>query len=85
MKVSVYNLAGEVVDNIEISDQVFSVPLNQAVVHQVMVSQRANARQGTASTKTRAEVSGSTGKLFRQKGTGLARAGSIWSPLNIIR
>ena len=81
MQVPVNNLTGEVVDHIEISDQVFGAPLNQAVVHQVMVSQQANARQGTASTKTRAEVSGSTGKLFRQKGTGLARAGSIRSPL----
>ena len=81
MQVPVYNLAGEVVDHIEISDQVFDVSLNQSVVHQVMVSQRANARQGTASTKTRGEVSGSTRKLFRQKGTGSARAGSIRSPL----
>jgi len=57
------------------------VPFNQAVVHQAMVRQRANIRQGTASTKTRGEVSGSTGKLFRQKGTGQARAGSRKSPL----
>ncbi|MFC1953011.1 50S ribosomal protein L4 [Chloroflexota bacterium] len=81
MKVSVINLAGEVVDQIEIDDLVFGVPFNQAVVHQAMVRQRANARQGTASTKTRGEVSGSTRKLFRQKGTGNARAGSIKSPL----
>jgi len=70
-----------VVDNIEISDRVFAVPLNEAVVHQVMVAQRANARQGSASTKTRGEVAGSTRKLFRQKGTGYARAGSKKSPL----
>ncbi|MFC1928399.1 50S ribosomal protein L4 [Chloroflexota bacterium] len=81
MQVSVYDSNGEVVDHIELSDQVFGVPLNQAVVHQVMVAQQANARQGTASTKTRSEVSGSTRKLFRQKGTGSARAGSIRSPL----
>ncbi len=81
MKVPVYNQAGEAVDNIELSDQVFGVPLNQAVVHQVMVAQQANARQGTASTKTRSEVAGSTRKLFHQKGTGKARAGSIKSPL----
>ncbi len=81
MQVPVYNIAGEVVDHIEISEQVFGVPFNQAVVHQAMVRQQANARQGTASTKTRGEVSGSTGKLFRQKGTGSARAGSIRSPL----
>ncbi len=81
MQVPVYNLAGEVVENIDISDEVFAVPFNQAVVHQAMVQQRANARQGTASTKTRSEVSGSTKKLFRQKGTGQARGGSRRSPL----
>ena len=81
MQVPVYNLVGEVVDHIEISEQVFAVPLNLAVVHQAMVRQQANARQGTASTKTRGEVTGSTRKLFRQKGTGQARAGGIRSPL----
>ena len=81
MQVPVYNLAGEVVENIDISDEVFAIPFNQAVVHQAMVQQRANARQGTASTKTRSEVSGSTMKLFRQKGTGQARGGSRRSPL----
>ncbi len=81
MQVPVYSLAGEVIEHIEISDQVFAVPFNQAVVHQAMVRQQANARQGTASTKTRGEVAGSTRKLFRQKGTGQARAGSIRSPL----
>ncbi len=81
MEVPVYNLAGEVIKHIEISDQVFAVPFNEAVVHQAVVRQRANARQGTASTKTRGEVSGSSRKLFRQKGTGLARAGGRKSPL----
>ncbi|MFQ6122171.1 MAG: 50S ribosomal protein L4 [Dehalococcoidales bacterium] len=81
MQVPVYNLTGEVVEHIEISDQVFAVPFNEVVVHQAMVRQQANARQGTASTKTRSEVSGSSGKLFRQKGTGFARAGSRRSPL----
>jgi large subunit ribosomal protein L4 len=81
MQVPVYNLAGEVVRQIEVSDHVFGVPFNEAVVHQVMVGQRANARQGTNSTKTRGEVTGSTRKLFRQKGTGSARAGSKKSPL----
>jgi large subunit ribosomal protein L4 len=74
-------MAGEVVKHIEISDDVFAVPFNQAVVHQAMVRQLANTRQGTATTKTRGEVSGSHQKLFRQKGTGLARAGSRRSPL----
>ncbi len=81
MKVPVYNLTGEVVKDIEISDAVFAVPFNQAVVHQAMVRQLANARQGTAATKTRGEVSGSTRKLFRQKGTGSARAGARKSPI----
>ncbi len=76
MEVPVYSLTRDVVKHIEISDDVFGVPLNQAVVHQAMVRQRANARQGTASTKTRSEVSGTTRKLFRQKGTGSARGGS---------
>ena len=81
MKIPVYSMAGEVVKHIEISDDVFAVPFNQAVVHQAMVRQLANTRQGTATTKTRGEVSGSHQKLFRQKGTGLARAGSRRSPL----
>lgn len=81
MQVPVYSLDGEVIKHIEVSDRVFAVPFNQAVVHQAMVRQQANARQGTASTKTRSEVSGSTRKLFRQKHTGFARAGSRRSPL----
>ena len=81
MQIPVYSLTGEVVEHIEISDQVFAVPFNEGVVHQAMVRQQANARQGTASTKTRGEVSGSSRKLFRQKGTGFARAGSRRSPL----
>jgi len=81
VRVPVYNLAGEVVKHIKVSDHVFAAPLNQAVVHQAMVRQQANARQGTASTKTRSEVSGSTRKLYRQKHTGSARAGSRRSPL----
>ena len=81
MQVPVYSITGEVVDQIELSDQVFAVPFNEAAVHQVMVAQRANQRQGTASTKGRSEVAGSSRKLFRQKGTGQARAGSRRSPL----
>lgn len=81
MQVPVYNIAGEEVDHIEISERVFAVPFNEAVVHQAVVRQQANARQGTASTKTRGEVTGSTRKLYMQKHTGRARAGSIKSPL----
>ncbi len=80
MQIPVYSLTGEVIDHIEISDQVFAVPFNEGVVHQVMVGQLANSRQGTASTKTRGEVQGSGRKLYRQKGTGEARAGSRRSP-----
>jgi large subunit ribosomal protein L4 len=81
VEVPVYSPSGQVVKNIEISDGVFAVPFNEAVVHQAVVRQQANARQGTASTKTRGEVAGSTRKLFRQKHTGMARAGSKKSPL----
>ena len=80
MQTQVFNLAGEVVGNIEISDTVFAVPFNEDVVHQAVLRQQANARQGTASTKTRGDVHGSTRKLYRQKGTGNARAGSRKSP-----
>jgi len=81
MQLPVYSLAGKVIKHIEVKDEVFAVPFNQAVVHQAMVRQRANTRQGTASTKTRSEVSGGGRKLFRQKHTGSARAGSRRSPL----
>jgi large subunit ribosomal protein L4 len=81
MQAPVYNLAGEVVTNIEISDKVFGVPFNESLVHQSVLRQQANARQGNASTKSRGNVSGSTKKLYAQKGTGSARAGSIKSPL----
>ena len=81
MEIPVYNLNGEMTKHTEISDYVFAAPFNQAVVHQVLLAQQANARQGTASTKTRSEVAGSSKKLFRQKHTGMARAGSRQSPL----
>lgn len=81
MDIAVYNLKGEVVKHIDISDDVFGVPLNEAVLHQAMVRQLANARQGTADTKDRGEVHGSNRKLFAQKHTGNARQGSSRSPL----
>jgi large subunit ribosomal protein L4 len=80
VQVPVYNVGGEVVKNIEISDAVFAVPFNEAVVHQALVRQRADARQGTSDTKTRGEVAGSRKKLFAQKHTGEARAGDKRSP-----
>jgi len=77
----VHNIKGEVVGNVKLRDDVFAVPMNQAVVHQAMVQQLANARQGTSSTKTRSQVAGGGRKPFRQKGTGRARRGSDSSPL----
>ncbi|MGA8848704.1 MAG: 50S ribosomal protein L4 [Dehalococcoidia bacterium] len=77
----VYSLNGEVVEQIELNQAIFDLPFNEAVVHQAMVRQLANGRQGTASTKTRGEVSGSTRKLYPQKHTGRARRGDIKSPL----
>lgn len=81
MQVPVYNTSGEKIKDIEISDLVFGVAFNEPLVHQVMVAQRANARQGTADTKTRSEVKGSSKKLYREKGTGNARAGNSRSPV----
>ena len=81
MKAEVYDLNGEVVEQIELSEAVFALPPNGAVVHQAMVRQLANKRQGTASTKGRGEVTGSTRKLYAQKHTGRARRGDIKSPL----
>lgn len=81
LKLPVYNTSGEVVRHLKMSDDVFAVPFNESVVHQAMVRQRANARQGTACAKTRSEVIGSGRKIFRQKGTGNARAGNRKSPL----
>lgn len=80
MKLPVRNLDGEVVGEIEVSDAVFNVPMNRAVVHQVMVAHQANRRQGTHKVKTRAEVSGGGRKPWPQKYTGRARQGSIRAP-----
>ena len=77
----VYSLNGEIIDQMELSQAVFDIPFNKAVVHQAMTRQLANRRQGTASTRTRGEVSGSTRKLRPQKHTGRARRGDIKSPL----
>ncbi len=80
MQVSVYNTEGKVIDQIELDEYVFGIPANEAVVHQALVRQRANSHLGTVGTKTRSEVTGSSRKLFRQKHTGFARAGSRRSP-----
>ena len=75
-KVSVYNMEGSQVGEIELSDSVFGVEVNEHLVHLAVVQQLANNRQGTQSAKTRNEVSGGGKKPWRQKGTGHARQGS---------
>jgi large subunit ribosomal protein L4 len=80
MQLDVVDRAGKKLKSIDADDAVFGLKPNKAVVHQAMVAQRANLRKGTHNTKTRGEVSGSTRKLFRQKGTGRARAGDIRAP-----
>ena len=77
---TVYNMAGEAVQELELSEQVFGVTPNGAVLHQVVVAQLVNRRQGNASTKTRSEVSGGNKKPYKQKGTGRARQGSTRAP-----
>ena len=79
-KLSVYNMEGSEVGTIELSDAVFGVEVNEHLVHQAVLSQLANNRQGTQKAKTRSEVSGGGRKPWRQKGTGHARQGSTRSP-----
>jgi len=81
VQISVYNNAGQEIDKIEVDEAIFGAQPNEAVVHQALVRQLANSRQGTADTKTRREVSGSSRKLYKQKHTGMARAGNKRSPL----
>lgn len=81
MKLDVRNMSGAVVEDIEVLDDLFDVPMNAALVHQVMVGQLANKRQGTAKVKTRSEVAGGGAKPRPQKYTGRARQGSIRSPI----
>ena len=78
--VSVYNMEGAQVGTIELSDSIFAVPVNEHLVHQAVVAQLANKRQGTQKAKTRSEVRGGGRKPWRQKGTGHARQGSIRAP-----
>jgi len=80
MRVPVYNVAGEVVGEVELRDDIFAAPINTALMHQALVRQLANARLGTHKTKNRSEVSGGGRKPWRQKGTGRARHGSIRAP-----
>ena len=78
--VSVYNMEGQEVEKMELSDAVFGVEINEHLVHMAVVQQLANNRQGTQKAKTRSEVSGGGKKPYRQKGTGHARQGSTRAP-----
>ncbi|MDY6028659.1 MAG: 50S ribosomal protein L4 [Acidaminococcaceae bacterium] len=80
-KLSVYNLSGAVTGEIELNNDVFGAEFNEALVHQAIVMQLANQRQGTSATKTRGMVRGGGRKPWRQKGTGRARSGSNSSPV----
>ncbi len=80
MELQVRNIKGEPVDTVELSDALFDVPMNDALVHQALVMYEMNKRQGTHNTKTRAQVSGGGRKPWAQKYTGRARQGSIRSP-----
>ena len=79
-KLSVRNVKGETVGDFEVSDSVFGAEANIHLMHQAVVAEEANARQGTSKVKTRAEVRGGGRKPFRQKGTGRARQGTIRAP-----
>ena len=80
LKTNVYNMSGELVGEIELSEAVFGVTPNESVVQDVVKNHLANKRQGTQSALTRAEVSGGGRKPWRQKGTGRARQGSTRAP-----
>ena len=78
--VDVYNLEGKKVSTVDLKEEVFGIEPNENIVHSVLANYLANQRQGTQSTKTRAEVRGGGRKPWRQKGTGRARQGSIRAP-----
>jgi large subunit ribosomal protein L4 len=79
--VDVLNSKGEKVSQVELSDEIFNIPVTPSVLHDVVTMQLASRRAGSASVKRRGDVRGSTKKLFRQKGTGRARRGDIKSPV----
>jgi large subunit ribosomal protein L4 len=81
MQVSIRNAEGQKVAELELRDDIFGIEPNTAVMHQALVRQQANARLGTHNTKTRGEVSGTTAKWYRQKGTGRARHGDRKAPI----
>ena len=79
-KIDVYDIKGKKVSDVELNEAVFGIEPNENIVHEALVNYLANQRQGTQSTKTRAEVRGGGRKPWRQKGTGRARQGSIRAP-----
>lgn len=79
--IDVQNIKGQQVSQVELADDVFSIPVKSSVLHEVVTMQLSNRRSGTAAVKHRSDVRGSGKKLFRQKGTGRARRGNIKSPL----
>ena len=80
MELKVMNKTGNEVGKVELNDELFNIEYNEALIHQIVVAQFANRRQGTKCTLTRAEVRGGGIKPYRQKGTGRARQGSIRAP-----
>jgi large subunit ribosomal protein L4 len=80
MQTTLYTQTGAEAGTIELDEYIFGIKPNVPVMHQMLLLQQANARQGTHSTKTRGEVHGSTRKIYRQKGTGRARQGAIRAP-----
>jgi len=81
MKIDVKNKDGQTVEEFELRDEIFGIEPNVPIMHQALVRQQANARLGTHKAKTRGEVSGTTAKWFRQKGTGRARHGDRKAPI----
>ncbi|MCX6044981.1 MAG: 50S ribosomal protein L4 [Chloroflexi bacterium] len=80
MNLPLKDMAGKQIGEIEVSDAIFAAPVNKSVMHQALLRQLSNARQGTHKTKTRGEVAGGGRKPFKQKGTGRARQGSTRAP-----
>jgi len=79
--IDVQNIKGKQISQVELADDIFSIPVKSSVLHEVVTMQLSNRRSGTAAVKHRSDVRGSGRKLFRQKGTGRARRGDIKSPL----
>lgn len=83
MQLDVYNMSGDRVGSMDVSDDIFAIEPNEDAIYRVMIAQQANKRQGTHKTKGRSEVRGGGRKPFRQKGTGRARQGSTRAPNHV--